>query len=479
MSITDTAQRERATTATADPSPAGSRAADKSPVPIEAGRHSVETERMLISVMMNGARADLHHKLMALLAPEDFFIEQHQTIWRIAGQLREGGKATDPPAILDASKSQDEFIGGVQYVLDAVNDPVAKVCSNESVESGANRVKSFAMSRLMRRKLLNGIALLDAGQEFEPVLGYVEDDLVNLARQSKSSRSGPRQAAYFYDAALSRIQAAAEGAADIGGISTGYPELDLLLGGGLPNETLTVLAGRPSMGKTAFALALEQRISMRGVPTLTFSLEMPGISLAQRKLAEHARVPFAHIRSGGLSERDFTSMLDSVESLGAAPCYIDETPGLTISEIRSRARAFHAQFPDCVIFVDYLQLVASKTNKEARIVVGETSAGLLSLARELKRPVVALAQLNRGLEARSNKRPVMSDLRESGQIEQDANVILFLYRDEFYNPDTQDPGITEVIVGKNRDGARQTVRFASDLSLMRYTELGVCASHED
>jgi replicative DNA helicase len=443
---------------------------------VESGLYSQESERLIISIMMNSGRKDSHHQLASLLAPEDFYLDQHQTIWRIIQQLREAGLEADPAAVIDNASRQNEFVGGAQYVVDAVNDPIARMCSNESVVAASARIKELAMGRKLQRSLSQAVALCGS-QTFERVLSFVEDDLVNLRRSAKSSRSGPQQASYYYDALLARIEAKLDGTDVVDGVPTRFEELDRLLGGGLPRENLIILAGRPGMGKTAIATAIEQNISAAGTPTLFFSLEMTGISLAQRNLSRHSRIKFANIKSAAIAEHEFGAMIESLEILSNAPCYIDETPGLTLSEIRARARAFVQMHPGAVIFVDYLQKVQPNPNgsTDPRFVVSEVSQGLLALARELKVPVVALAQLNRYLEQRTSKRPVMSDLKESGQLEQDAGIILFAYRDEVYNPDTNEPGVTEVIFGKNRDGECRTVKFASDLSRMLYREM---ASYE-
>lgn len=428
---------------------------------------------MVISIMLNAARTEVHHKLMGLLAADDFFIEQNKTIWQIIGSLREAGLSADPVAIIDHASTTDTFVGGAAYVIDAVNDPIAKVCTDEAALAAANRVKGFALLRRLQKSLQTGVTLCQAGQSFEQVAAYVEDDMINLKRSSKSSRTGPQQVQVFYDAIMAQLDAKENGIDVTDSISTGYEHLDDVMGGGLPKESLIILAGRPGMGKTAFATAIEQNISGRGVPTLTFSLEMPGKQLAQRNLARHSRIPLTRVKTVDFLEDDYGRLAESIELLGKAPSYIDDSPGLTISEIRSRARTFCEQFPGAPIFVDYLQIIQSANPKaDGRQAVTDASKGLLQLARELKSPVVALAQLNRDLEKRANKRPVMADLKESGQIEQDAAIILFAYRDEVYNPDSAERGITEIICGKNRDGATDTVKFASTLATMHYHEMG-------
>jgi len=471
-----------ATTGAAAPAGRGLSPATTAPTVVEAtGMHSPESERLVLAAALSTQREGIQHSLLAMLGHDDFFVDTHQTIWRLIGWMREAGIVPDPVSLVDAAATQQEFIGGAPYIMELMQDPVARTCSDESVSAAANRIKGFSMTRRCQRTLEQAMRLCATGQAFEHISTFVEDDFANLKRLTKSSDTGPRQAGYFYDALLSRIESHLNGEQVEVGVSTGFEQLDAVLGGGLPRgEGLIVIAGRPAMGKTAFAVAIEQLLSTRGVPTLIFSLEMSGLSIAQRALARHARIPLKHIKSASIAEHDFSSMCDSIDVLSRAPCYIDETPGLTIAEIRARARKFIEAHPNGAIFVDYMQKVAGRPNgpTDPNRIVAETSAGLTLLQKELKCPLIVLSQLNRGVEQRANKRPMMADLKESGQIEQDAAVIMFLYRDEYYNPDSTERGMTEVILGKNRDGELCTVKFASDLSRMLYVEVGQFQSEE-
>lgn len=441
---------------------------------------SVASEKLVLSVMMNSARQELHHQIAGLIGEDDLYVEQHRTLWRVISTLREAGVPHDPAAILDTANRSSLFIGGAPYLMEIAQDPTARSCSSESVIAAVTRLKELSNMRRLQSLLQRAIHLTTSGQDFATVSSYVEDDLVNLRRSSNSSRSGPVHVAHFYDAVLQRIEARAAGEEVNAAVPTGFPLTDASFGGGLPRGGLIVLAGRPAMGKTAIACAIEQGVSLSGRATLFFSLEMPGIALAQRNLSSHSRIKFNDIRLASIEDRDYDALSESLSILGKAPCYIDDTPGLSMSEIRARARAFARQYPDCLILVDYLQIIAASpgSRSDPNKLVSDNSKALTLLARELNVPVIALSQLNRGLETRANKRPVMADLRESGQIEQDASLILFVYRDEVYNPDTHDKGITELIQGKNRDGAPVTVKFASDLSRMHYTELGTYGTEQ-
>lgn len=436
------------------------------------GMHSENSERLLLAQLMNPQRVELQQKLLSLISADDFFIEQHQTIWRIIYNLREAGLASDPAAVIDFAASKNEFIGGTSYIVDMVQDPLARLTLDDAVMATAQRVKSYSMSRQLQKVLMTGVTLLSAGQDYLEVMNMLEEDQQSIRRASGAAQAGPQQLSVYYDRLIQQMTEQLDGTAVMSTVSTGFPGLNNAIGGGL-EPGLNVLAGRPGMGKTAVALAITQKIGLSGRPVLIFSLEMSGLALAVRKLANHAHIPTKNIRDASLSEREYTAMIESVTVLSAAPIFIDETGSLTIGEIRSRARAFIMKYPNCVIMVDYLQMVEGNPNsgiKDGNKQVSEVSKGLTGLGKQYKVPILALAQLNRTLEQRASKRPVMSDLKESGQIEQDAVTIMFVYRDEFYNPDTADRGITEVIAGKVREGEPGVAKLLTDLSMMHYAD---------
>jgi replicative DNA helicase len=440
-------------------------------------QYSNDSERALCAGIMRAAAAAadpaLHARLFSLLAPEDFYVEQHQAVWSIAQSMHTAGVDISALSIADASARQGSHVGGAPYLAGLLEDPLCRATTSEALMAAAGRIKGLAMLRKLQSSLHQALALCRSN-DFAAVASFVEDDLSNLRRAAISSRSGPKQLFKFIETVIARIDAMADGKSQAEGISTGFEELDGLIGGLLP-ETLTVIAARPAMGKTAFALNIARNVAqLASKPVLIFSLEMTGSALAQRTLAAQGRISMKRLKTADLNDDEWSRLVESVEALKDSPIYIDESPGLTLSNIRARARAFQHEHPTGVIMLDYLQIVSMDKQQKDKIAhVGEVSRGLKELARELQMPVVALAQLSRDLEKRTNKRPMMSDLRESGQIEQDAEVILFLYRDEVYNPDTPDKGITEVIVGKNRDGATGTVRNSFHGELMLFTEQGL------
>jgi replicative DNA helicase len=252
-----------------------------------------------------------------------------------------------------------------------------------------------------------------------------------------------------------------DNASDVTGIPTGFSDLDSMTSGLQPGD-LVIVAGRPSMGKTAFSLNIAENVALdSGLPVAVFSMEMGATQLAMRMIGSVGRLDQHRMRTGRLEDEDWVRLTTALGKLNDAPMFIDESAGLNALEVRARARRLHRQCGKLgLIVIDYLQLMSATRQGENRATeISEISRALKSLAKELDVPVVALSQLNRGLEQRPNKRPVMSDLRESGAIEQDADVILFIYRDEVYNPDSPDKGTSEIIIGKQRNGPIGTIRL--------------------
>ncbi|MBQ1764131.1 MAG: replicative DNA helicase, partial [Aquincola sp.] len=275
---------------------------------------------------------------------------------------------------------------------------------------------------------------------------------------------------------IDRVTELAEnGAEEVTGVRTGFYDMDRMTAGLQPGD-LIVLAARPSMGKTAFALNIAEHVAVNeGLPAVVFSMEMGASQLALRMVGSLGRIDQQHLRTGALRDDEWGRLTEAVDKLSKASVFIDETPALNPAELRARARR---QARTCgklgLIVIDYLQLMSgtSSSNEENRAtVIGEISRGLKALAKELQCPVIALSQLNRSVETRTDKRPMMSDLRESGAIEQDADVIMFIYRDEYYNKDSKEPGVAEIIIGKQRNGPVGTVKLTFLKPLTKFDNL--------
>ena len=273
---------------------------------------------------------------------------------------------------------------------------------------------------------------------------------------------------------LDRVQEMADNPNDVTGVPTGFYDLDRMTAG-LQKGDLVVLAARPSMGKTAFAINIAEHVALNAeLPVAVFSMEMGAAQLAVRIVGSIGRIDQSHLRTGRLTDEEWPRLTEAIERLRNVSLHIDETPGLTPSELRANARRLARQYGQLgLIVVDYLQLMSgSSSGDENRATeLGEISRGLKALAKELQCPVIALSQLNRSVEQRTDKRPMMSDLRESGAIEQDADIIMFIYRDDYYNKDSREPGVAEIIIGKQRNGPTGTVKLAFLKPLTRFESL--------
>lgn len=435
------------------------------------------SERTVLCSVMQDGRDDLSGQISAILNAQDFGEEIHVNLFRLWQTLGQAGHARDLAALVDASRTHNLFTGGEDYLINLATNPTYLTASVEAIQAAATRIKELSVTRtvLASAKLVVEKAAL--GQtSVEALTTMLEDAAGNARTSSKSSRSGPEHVAGYISVLLEQIERRLDGHEVESAVTTSFPRLDNLLGGGFVDEDLIVLAARPSMGKTAIEVNFMLGAADAGRAALLFSMEMRGTSMAKRMISRAGRIPGSVFTSAEQLGERLDSIYEAAQKLGNQAIFIDESPGLSLAEIRTRARLFKAQNPGkkLIIGVDYLQLIAAsaaaKPGTDARVIVGEASKGLKLLARELKCPVIALAQLSRTVEQRANKRPMMSDLKESGQIEQDADVIMFLYRDEVYNPETPEPGITEVIVAKQREGATGTVKLAHQLASSLYED---------
>jgi replicative DNA helicase len=416
---------------------------------------------------MHPGRSSLLDNLLGLVADSDFHIEFHGVLWSCIRVLRETGGAHDPTAVLDYTRRKNLFVGGVEYMGTLIEHPMASVASDQAVLSAANRIKTYATLRGLQ-VMLSGAAQMctNSGPDgLEDILSYVDDSVQSLRKTLHTSRTGPESMPKIMDEVMLGMEKQMDGEW-VPATPTGYFELDNIISG-LADEDLVVIGARPSMGKSALMVNIAENLSDAGDDVLIFSLEMKKTALGQRALARKARVDLKYIMRAELSDSDWGRVSEGLHALSSSRVWIDDSPGLTIHDIRARARDFVAKNGKCKIMVDYLQYISSANGRtEIKDHVAGVSRGLKNLARELKVPVVALSQLSRVVETRTNKRPMMSDLRESGAIEQDADIIMFVYRDEYYNRDTKEPGVSEIITAKNRNGPIGTAKlgFSGNIS---------------
>jgi replicative DNA helicase len=360
----------------------------------------------------------------------------------------------------------------------------------ENVPTAANirRYAEIVRERaILRRLAAAGGEIADSayhplGRSVREILDHAETKVFEIAEHGARGQQGFQEIRPLLTQVVERIEFLynRDNPSDVTGVATGFTDLDRMTSG-LQEGDLVVIAGRPSMGKTALALNIGEHIALTSkMPVAIFSMEMGATQLAMRLMGSVGRLDQHKIRTGRLSNDDWERLSGALGRLNDAPIHIDETPALNALELRARARRLSRQYGGKLgaIVVDYLQLMQAVGEGENRATeISEISRSLKALAKELKVPVMALSQLNRSLEQRPNKRPVMSDLRESGAIEQDADVILFIYRDEVYNPDTQDKGIAEIIIGKQRNGPIGAVRLAFLGEYTRFENLAQHGSH--
>jgi replicative DNA helicase len=419
--------------------------------------HNLSAEESLLGAMLLSRTAiDLASESVSA---SDFYKPAHGHIYEAITSLSARGEPVDPVTVADELRRHG--------LLDAIGGPATLISlqANTPATSSAGRYAKIVEEHALLRALI-GVA----GEIAE--IGYgLPDDVpkaLDLAETMMFQVAEHRQTDSMsrlhdlLDQTLDSLEALYERGDAITGTPTGYTDFDELTAGLQPNA-LIVVGARPGMGKTSFAMGMAGHAALEaGRPVLFFSLEMSRVELSQRLLCSEARVDSTKVRNGRLSDDDWRRISHAIGRLGDAPLWIDDNPNVTVMEIRSKARRLQSQVgPLGMVVVDYIQLMTGRSGAESRQVeVAEISRGLKILARELQCPVVALAQLNRGLEQRADKRPMLSDLRESGSLEQDADVVVFLYRDEQYNPESADRGTAEVLVAKHRAGPTGVVRLA-------------------
>jgi replicative DNA helicase len=439
--------------------------------------HSAEAEQSVLGGLL--LSADGWDAVAELVSDGDFYRLGHRLIFRQIAQLAEAAEPVDVITVADKLQARDELdaAGGLTYL--------AELAQNTPSASNIRAYAQVVRERASLRKLIEAAQEI-AESGFNPD-GRKSDELIDEAerRIMQIGEDGPKDGAPkdinpLLQAALGRIEELFQSGGAITGISTGFIELDNMTSG-LQDSDLVIVAGRPSMGKTAFAMNLvEHAVLNQNKPILVFSMEMPADSLIIRMLSSIGRIDQTRLRNGKLEQEDWPKLSAAVTKLKDVPLYIDDTPALTPTEIRSRARRVAREHGGLgMIMVDYLQLMQVAGSSDGRTAeISEISRSLKAIAKEFKVPMVALSQLNRSLEQRPNKRPVNSDLRESGAIEQDADVIMFIYRDEVYHEESEEKGIAEIIIGKQRNGPIGICRLAFIGQYTRFENLARGSSEE-
>lgn len=426
--------------------------------PLKVPPHSVEAEQSVLGgLLLQNSAWD---KVADVVTEQDFYRQDHRLIFRSIAILAENDSPLDVVTLSTWLKDRDELenAGGLAYLGTLAKDTPS--AANIRAYAGIVREKS-----VLRQLISIGTEITDDGfnsgeRESKELLDEAERKIFEIAEQG-SRQQDFQNIRTLLKSTLATIDERSKSGETLTGASTGYNDLDEKTSG-LQKGDLIIVAGRPAMGKTTFSMNLAEFIAINDKkPVAIFSMEMPAEQLILRMLASIGRVPLNDIRSGKITENDWPRVGMAVKTFGETKLFIDDTAALSPTEIRAKCRRLARENGDLgLIVIDYIQLMQTGNKSDNRAAeISEISRGLKQLAKEINCPVVALSQLNRSLEQRPNKRPIMSDLRESGAIEQDADIIMFIYRDEVYNEDTPDKGMAEVIIGKQRNGAIGTVRL--------------------
>ena len=409
-------------------------------------------------------------KISDILQPEDFYREAHKLVYRSAMILFERGEAIDFITVIDMLRREEslERAGGISYITSLAN----------GVPTAANIVfhaKIVQEKSLLRRLIHAATDIAAMGyaetEEVERVLDHAEQKILEVATRKIGQDFAPIKEIIF--STLDKIDEMHKAKGGITGLSTGFTNLDKLTGG-FQRSDLILIAARPSMGKTAFVLNVAQHMATRDKKSVAiFSLEMPREQLAMRMMCAEGLIDSQHFRTGAMSNDEWKNLVDAADRLSASPMFIDDTAGVNAVELRNKARRISKEHGlDCII-IDYLQLMDGGAhsridNRQQQI--SDISRSLKALARELKVPVIAWSQLSRGPESRTSRKPMLSDLRESGSLEQDADMVAFLYREDYYNPETEKKNLTELIIAKNRNGPTETVELYFHKNFTRFTD---------
>ncbi len=439
---------------------------------------SIEAEQSVLGAMLLDKEAI--SKVTEILNAEDFYREAHRVIYNAMLELYNKNEAVDMITITDILRRDNKLddVGGIAYITSLAN----AVPTAANVKYHANIVEEKSVLRQMVRVSTEIAAMgYEANEEVNVLIDKAESRILEISNRKKKS-----DFTAISDVLMDSVQDIEKMLNNKGGLTglpTGFTDLDKLTSGLHPSDFI-ILAARPSMGKTAFALNLVQNVALRAHKKMEddtprsvafFSLEMSKEQLVNRMLCAEAKIDSQRLRVGEMADSDWTELWNACDVLSKAKIFIDDTPGITAMDMRSRARRLKVEHGLDLIVIDYLQLMQgsgkSKNGDNRQQEVSEISRSLKALARELNVPVIALSQLSRSVEARQVKRPMLSDLRESGSLEQDADIVAFLYREDYYNPESENPNVTELIIAKHRNGPVDTVNLFFQKNFTKFVSL--------
>jgi replicative DNA helicase len=431
---------------------------------------NLEAEQAVLGAML--IEREAISKVAELLRPEDCYREAHRLIYNAMLELFNKNDAVDMVTVIEFLRKEDklEAAGGIAYVTSLAN----------SVPTAANVLyhARIVEEKALLRQLINAATNIagmgyEGSEEVATILDSAEKMILSVSSRKMGGEFTPIKSIIFD--AFNKIEQLYASKGSITGLSTGFKDLDKLTSG-LQASDLILIAARPSMGKTAFVLNIAQHIGIAEKKAVAFfSLEMSKEQLVQRMLCAESAIDSQRLRIGELEAKDWTKLVSGADRLSAAPIFIDDTAGITVMEMRSKARRLKIEHNLSLIIIDYLQLMQGsgkgKGSENRQQEISEISRSLKALAREINVPVIALSQLSRSVESRQVKKPMLSDLRESGSLEQDADIVAFLYRDDYYNPDSDKKNITEVIIAKHRNGPVDTVQLFFHKQFTKFSDL--------
>ena len=434
--------------------------------------HSIEAEQAVLGGLMLSAES--WDRVADRLTEEDFYRRDHRLIYRAIAELSERGMPYDAVTLGDwfAANGLSELVGGSRYVIELANSTPS--AANIVAYADIVREKSVLRQMIDVGTEIAGDAYAAEGRSSHELLEVAEQKVFRIAEAGARGRKGFVPIRSAVKEAFNILHERYENPGAVSGLPTGFIDLDEMTAGLQPAD-LIIVAARPSMGKTALSVNMAEYAALKSKKAVAiFSMEMSASQLAFRLISSLGRINQQHLRTGELEEEEWPRVTSAVQLLTEAKIFIDDTPALSPGELRARARRLKREHDLGLIVIDYLQLMQVPGTKENRATeISEISRSLKALAKELNVPVIALSQLNRSLEQRTDKRPVMADLRESGAIEQDADVIMFIYRDDYYNHESAEKGVAEVIIGKQRNGPTGVVKLAF---LGQYTKFENLAS---
>ena len=434
--------------------------------------HSLEAEQAVLGGVLLNNRA--MYDVSEALSAEDFYRPAHRAIWSAMLRLMNDGQPLDPVLVAQNLRAHEELdgAGGLNYLAELTeNTPSAQ---NTMAYAEIVRERSVLRQLITVSQTIADSAFRPEGRKAAEILEAAEQQIFEI-QEDRQRNDGPKAALELFTSAIKRLEELAKNKNPVTGLPTGFTDLDVKTAGLQPGD-LIIAAGRPSMGKTSFMMNMAEKALMTDTPgaVVVFSMEMPAEGLVMRMISSLGRIDQTRLRTGDLQDDDWARITSAFHLMREKQLYIDDSPALSPMEVRTRCRriAIEQKTKIKLIVLDYLQLMRSSEKVDNRTLeISEISRNLKAIAKDLKCPVIAGSQLNRSLEQRADKRPMMSDLRESGAIEQDADLILFIYRDEVYNPESPDKGVAEIIIGKQRNGPIGMVKLAFIGKLTKFENL--------